>query len=139
MNSPRTPIRVEISPGELLDKITILEIKTARIADPNKRHNVAREMASLTETRRASIPDLPSLHALVAELRDVNAALWDIEDQIREMERARDFGARFVELARSVYRQNDRRAAVKRQINELLGSALVEEKEYAAYDSSDRP
>lgn len=139
MNEPRQPIRVEISPGELLDKIAILEIKNERIGDADKRRNVRIDLASLSETRRRCVLESPALAALTAELKRVNAALWDIEDEIRALERAQDFGARFIELARSVYRQNDRRAALKRQINELLGSGLMEEKAYAWYDASQPP
>jgi tetratricopeptide (TPR) repeat protein len=126
-------IHVEIAPGELLDKITILEIKTERITDPQKLQNVRHELTVLERARRDRLPDLPQLASLTAELKKANEALWDIEDAIRDCERQEDFGARFVELARSVYKTNDRRAALKRQINELLGSAIVEEKSYAEY------
>ncbi len=128
------PITVEIAPGELLDKITILQIKSERIGDPAKRANVAVELATLNAARAQALPGSADLARLEAELKRVNEALWDIEDAIRQCERARDFGPRFIELARSVYRTNDRRAAVKRQVNELLGSRLVEEKAYVDYD-----
>jgi hypothetical protein len=121
-----TPV-VPVSWGELIDKITILEIKAARIADADKRANVARELAALTAVRG---PLSDSLADLTHELRQVNEALWTIEDDIRECEMRGDFGPRFIELARSVYKRNDRRAALKRRINELLGSELVEEKSY---------
>ena len=127
-------IHVPVSWGELLDKITILEIKAERIADPAKTANVAKELAALRATRDAAGVDLAPLAALVGALREVNAALWRIEDDIRDCERQGDFGARFVALARDVYRTNDKRAALKRQVNEALGSELVEEKSYAAYD-----
>ena len=127
-------IHVPVSWGELLDKITILEIKAERIADPAKTANVAKELAALCATRDAAGVDLVPLAALVGALREVNAALWRIEDDIRDCERQGDFGARFVALARDVYRTNDKRAALKRQVNEALGSELVEEKSYAAYD-----
>lgn len=127
-------IHVPVSWGELLDKITILEIKAERIADPAKTANVAKELAALRATRDAAGVDLAPLAALVDALREVNAALWRIEDDIRDCERQGDFGARFVALARDVYRTNDKRAALKRQVNEALGSELVEEKSYAAYD-----
>ena len=126
-------IAVDTAPGELIDKITILDIKAVRIADPAKRANVGRELAALTRARDRAIPPSARLDALTARLREVNADLWDIEDRIRECERDRDFGPVFVELARSVYRTNDRRAALKRAINDLLGAAIVEEKSYAAY------
>jgi hypothetical protein len=126
-------IVVPVSPGELLDKITILRIKSERIADAGKRANVVHELDLLSETADDTLPPSGPLDRLVEELQSVNEALWDIEDAIRDCERAADFGPRFVELARSVYVTNDRRAALKRQINELLGSAIVEEKSYNAY------
>jgi hypothetical protein len=126
-------IRVEIAAGELIDKITILEIKRERIADPAKRANVETELAVLTAAFGAAAPQSPELQALTAELKAVNARLWDIEDEIRDLERAGRFDARFVAVARSVYRTNDERAAIKRRINDLLGSRLVEEKSYARY------
>lgn len=121
-----------ISPGELLDKISILEIKVERMADAAKLQNVRHELAVLNCVRR-SISETAELTALKAELKSVNEALWDIEDAIRHCERQGDFGGTFVELARSVYLQNDRRAALKRKLNELLGSGLIEEKAYAPY------
>lgn len=126
-------LQVEVSPGELIDKITILEIKAERIADPDKLANVHRELRSLTATREKELAPSPELDGFTLELRRVNESLWEIEDDIRDCERNGDFGDRFIELARAVYRTNDRRAAAKRQINELLGSELVEEKDYAAY------
>ena len=128
-----TVLQVEVSAGELVDKITILEIKAERIADPDKLANVHRELRSLTATRREALPSSEELDELTAELRRINEQLWEIEDNIRDCERKSDFGERFVELARAVYRTNDRRAAAKRSINELLGSELVEEKDYADY------
>lgn len=125
------PILVPVSWGELLDKITILDIKAERIADAGKRANVERERAALNAV--AAVPMPPAAGALIEGLRGVNAALWDIEDAIRDCERQQDFGPRFVELARSVYRTNDRRAALKRELNDLLGSELVEEKSYQPY------
>jgi len=126
-------ILVEIAPGELLDKITILEIKRERLAQPDKRRNVEAELATLEAARARALPASEALGRLTAELKAVNEALWQIEDAIRLCERAGDFGPRFIELARSVYHQNDRRAALKRQINELLGSRLIEEKSYQPY------
>lgn len=126
---------VPVSWGELLDKISILQIKRDRIRDDRARHNVARELGLLIEVAAEQL-ERPSLAEPIARLRAVNEALWDIEDRIRECEAAADFGPRFVQLARSVYRQNDRRAAIKREINEASGSALTEEKSYADWASA---
>ncbi len=130
---PVRPVYVEVPAGELLDKITILEIKTERIGDVAKLANVRAELAALALVRREALPPSPRLDELAAQLKAVNERLWEIEDEIRDCERRQDFGPRFVELARSVYQQNDRRAALKRQVNDLLGSRLVEEKSYAPY------
>ena len=130
---PAWPVEIEVAPGELVDKISILEIKQERIADPAKLRNVRAELDSLVAARDRALPHLPDLDGLAAELKQVNQKLWDIEDAIRVHERQEDFGGRFIELARSVYRQNDRRAALKRRVNELLGSRLVEEKSYETY------
>jgi len=127
------PILVEIAPGELIDKITILEIKSERIADAGKLKNVRVELQVLEAARDAAMAATAELADLTAQLKQVNEALWEIEDAIRDCERGQDFGPKFIELARSVYHSNDRRAALKRQINELLGSKLIEEKSYAAY------
>ena len=128
-----TPILVEVAPGELIDKITILQIKCERIADAAKLRNVRVELEVLEAARDGATAPSPELSALTAQLKQVNEALWEIEDAIRDCEREQDFGPKFVELARSVYHSNDRRAALKRQVNELLGSKLIEEKSYAAY------
>ena len=130
---PAKPILMEIAPGELIDKITILQIKSERIADVDKLRNVRVELEVLETARDGAMAATRELGALTAQLKQVNEALWEIEDGIRDCERERDFGPKFVELARSVYHSNDRRAALKRQINELLGSKLIEEKSYAAY------
>ena len=127
------PILVEVSAGELIDKLSILEIKLERLSDPAKLANVRREYESLRSALRQHFADTPELAALTAELKQTNVALWEIEDDIRNHERNGDFGASFVALARSVYRTNDVRAALKRRINDLLGSAIVEEKSYAEY------
>ena len=127
------PILVEIAPGELIDKITILEIKSERITDAGKLKNVRVELQVLEAARDAAMAASAELADLTAQLKQVNEALWEIEDAIRDCERGQDFGPKFIELARSVYHSNDRRAALKRQINELLGSKLIEEKSYAAY------
>ena len=124
---------VPISPGELIDKITILEIKSQRMTDAVKLHNVRTELSLLSDTWKASPFSATDISAEWAGLRDVNAKLWDIEDRIRDQERDGRFDAEFVELARAVYFTNDERAAIKKQINTRLGSALVEEKSYADY------
>ncbi len=126
-------LMVEVAPGELIDKITILEIKLNKIDDEAKLTNVRREYEILMETFRANIEETDALRGLIDSLRDANAKLWDIEDEIRNLERAKDFGDAFVSLARSVYRSNDRRAAMKREINKLLNSTILEEKSYAEY------
>ena len=124
---------VPISPGELIDKITILEIKSQRMSDPAKLRNVRTELAMLNETWSASPFSATDISAEWQGLREVNAALWDIEDDIRDKERDGQFDGRFIELARAVYVTNDERAAIKRRINTKLGSVLVEEKSYASY------
>jgi hypothetical protein len=126
-------ILVEIAPGELVDKITILQIKEEQITDPAKLANVRTELGILSAARDKAILPSRALDDLAAQLKQVNQDLWDIEDQIRLCEKAKDFGAKFIELARSVYFQNDRRAALKRQISELLGSKILEEKAYQPY------
>ncbi len=126
-------LEVPVGPGELFDKITILEIKAAHLSSPDKLANVRAELRALEAARDASIQSSPALQELTAALKTVNAVLWRVEDEIRDCERAGDFGATFVALARSVYRTNDERAAIKRRINELLDAEIVEEKSYAAY------
>jgi hypothetical protein len=126
-------IKVEISPGELLDKVTILQIKCERIDEPSKLRNVWKELSILTACRDEAIPESDGITRLARDLKSVNEALWDVEDQIREREKSEDFGSAFIALARSVYRMNDKRADLKRQINESLGSPIIEEKSYEAY------
>ena len=126
-------IKVEIAPGELIDKITILDIKSERIDDPEKLKNVRHELGILKKTQEESVSLSPKLDELTAGLKGVNEQLWEIEDDIRLCEGAKDFGKKFIELARAVYITNDERARLKRQINELLGSAIVEEKSYKPY------
>ena len=128
-----TAVKVEISPGELIDRITILEIKAARIGVEAKRANIAVELEELTAARHGAVAVSAKLTALTGELKEVNEALWDIEDDIRALEVAKDFGAAFIELARAVYKTNDRRSAIKRKINDLLGSRLIDEKSYTPY------
>jgi hypothetical protein len=129
-------IQVPISPGELLDKITILRIKSARMSDPSKLSNVRRELALLEETWRLALGEAsesPALGAQERELQDVNERLWDIEDRIRDHEASGRFDAAFIELARAVYINNDERAAIKKRINTALNARIVEEKSYRPY------
>ena len=126
-------LNVQTSPGEFLDKLTILEIKSERMTDPSKLANVTRELTILRETWGASPLSARDVSALVAALKQVNEALWEIEDLIRDREAAQQFDARFVALARSVYTTNDERAAIKKRINIALGSRIIEEKAYKPY------
>ena len=128
-------ISVPVSFGELLDKIAILEIKSERIGNPDKLANVGRELTALSSLWAAHAASNHDVQALRAELKAVNERLWSIEDDIRRKEKARTFDEEFVELARSVYFQNDNRARIKREINLALGSAYVEEKSYEDYRS----
>ncbi|MVA58801.1 DUF6165 family protein [Agrobacterium vitis] len=125
-------IEVPVSWGELIDKITILQIKSERITDEAKRTNVERELSLLNE-RLKPVAGHQGVIAISRDLLSVNTALWEIEDDIRDCERDGDFGPRFVSLARSVYVTNDRRAELKRQINVELGSDIIEEKSYKPY------
>ncbi|MCG8466521.1 MAG: DUF6165 family protein [Xanthomonadales bacterium] len=126
-------IMTPVSPGELLDKITILRIKRERFAAGEKRDHVLHELDLLEQAWQQTGLETAEILALVAELQQVNEQLWVIEDDIRDKERAQSFGAEFIALARSVYQRNDHRAALKKQINQALGSDLVEEKSYQAY------
>ncbi len=128
-------IEAPISLGELIDKVTILEIKAVNISDPAKLKNVAHELAVLNDkvSRLLDPGGLDKLSPLKAALKDINQSLWVIEDDIRDCERDKDFGPRFIELARAVYVTNDKRAAVKKDINLAFGSELVEEKSYKDY------
>jgi uncharacterized protein YfaS (alpha-2-macroglobulin family) len=126
-------ILVPVSPGELLDKITILRIKAARMTDATKVANVRLELDLLEQTWRDSGAAIAAVAADEAALQRVNEALWDIEDDIRDKELAQQFDARLVELARAVYVTNDERAAIKKRINVALGSRIVEEKSYKPY------
>ena len=128
-----TDIKVPISPGELIDKITILAIKSERMRDATKLANVRTELTLLEATWRESGHDTQLIAVEWAALKTINEKLWVIEDDIRDLERARTFDARFIELARAVYITNDERAQVKRTINTKLGSRIIEEKSYAAY------
>lgn len=128
---PLAPIFVEVGSGELIDKITILQIKADRIDDPAKLAHVRHELTVLEAARRTHLGDFSQIGAIEADLRAVNERLWLIEDELREHEVTGDFGPRFIELARAVYQTNDRRAALKKQINMITGSSVVEEKSYA--------
>jgi hypothetical protein len=118
----------------LVDKITILEIKQERLSDPDQIANVEKELAALCATRDAALPEDVDAVKDANALKMINETLWGIENDIRDCERDQDFGETFIDLARSVYRVNDRRAEIKRRINKNLGSDLVEEKSYNAYD-----
>lgn len=126
-------IQTPVSWGELVDKITILQIKSERITDKAKLVNIHKELDELTKTAKAAATFPPEVVELQAKLKVVNEKLWVIEDDIRDCERNKDFGSKFIELARAVYFTNDERFKVKREINDALGSALSEEKSYAAY------
>ena len=123
-------LRIPVSVGEVIDKITILEIKVNHLSG-QRRQNVQKELSLLQETLQESGVEIDD--PLRDALKTVNQTLWDIEDKIRDQERIKSFGDAFIQLARSVYIQNDRRAALKRKINEACGSELVEEKAYQAY------
>lgn len=128
-------VEAPISLGELIDKITILEIKQVNIADPDKRRNVDHEL-NILNARVAQLLDgegAARLAPMQTELKAINEALWDIEDRIRDCERAGDFSQTFIDLARSVYITNDKRASSKKAINLAFGSELVEEKSYRDY------
>jgi len=127
-------IQTDISVGEFLDKLTILQIKADRISDAEKLQNINHELAVLTQTWSASAyAGDAGLEAALRDLRRINETLWDIEDAIRAKETAGEFDQEFIRLARSVYMTNDRRAAVKKAINERTGSVIMEEKSYTAY------
>ncbi|WP_148861663.1 DUF6165 family protein [Marinobacter fonticola] len=126
-------IKVPVSFGEVLDKITILEIKSERIKDEEKVRNVRLELDELSETWNQAVQDQAAISELRQQLKTVNEQLWVIEDDIRDQEAAQDFGSRFIELARAVYVTNDKRAAIKKEVNLALGSRFVEEKSYQDY------
>lgn len=132
-------ILIEVAPGELVDKITILDLKLKHITDEEKVHNIEKERSFLgirylslkevmkEEDKKIKLRDLHNL------LYETNAKIWDIEDGVRDCEREKNFGPEFVELARSVYKTNDKRCELKREINKLLGSEIMEEKSYSEY------
>ncbi|MGA2777991.1 MAG: DUF6165 family protein [Steroidobacteraceae bacterium] len=126
-------ISVPVSPGELIDKITILRIKSQRITDPHKLKNVRHELDALQRTWAESSYSRIDIEAETQLLQAVNERLWVIEDEIRDKERAQSFDAEFIRLARAVYFENDERSEIKRRINLRLGSAIIEEKSYSDY------
>ncbi|MEA5390266.1 DUF6165 family protein [Cyanobium gracile UHCC 0139] len=128
-----TTVLAPVSIGELLDKIVILEIKEERISEEAKLINVRIELQSLRSIRPAALTDNPAVAPWEQSLREANSQLWDLEDRIRDKERADDFGPEFVEIARLIYRTNDQRAHAKKMINVLCGSEIVEEKSYQPY------
>ena len=123
----------EISAGELMDKITILEIKKVKITDPVKQAIINKELDSLHITYQTSLTPSPELEEQITKLKNINLALWNIEEEKRECERQKDFGDTFVQLARSVYIENDNRAKIKAEINRLTNSTISEVKSYKAY------
>lgn len=130
-------ISVPLSFGEVLDKITILEIKSERITDPDKLRNVCFELETLNRIWQDEVRMTPEIAELRTQLKTVNEALWEIEDGIRDLEAQQSFEEAFIGLARSVYFTNDRRAAIKKAVNEGLGSRLIEEKSYRDYTRPD--
>ena len=126
-------ILIPISPGELLDKITILQIKSERISDATKVANVRTELGMLEQVWSDTVEDDEQIRALSSELKSINEALWEIEDDVRDEERNKRFGDRFIELARAVYVTNDERANAKKKVNLYLNSSIVEEKSYQDY------
>lgn len=126
-------ILAPISAGELIDKITILRIKLEKLGDAARLDNVRHELDQLMQVRIQSKLDIDGLALLENQLLEINRELWQVEDELREREHARDFGAGFVDLARLVYKLNDQRSALKKKINQMTGSSIVEEKSYVSY------
>lgn len=131
-------MQIEIGSGELIDKITILQIKAVRMSNAAQLKNVHYELEMLEAVRdkyiAASVSSGEAFARAAADLKAVNEALWDIEDDIRRCEAAGDFGDKFIELARAVYKTNDKRAALKKEINLLTGAAVIEEKSYTEFE-----
>ena len=126
-------VEITVPYGELFDKISILEIKQSKVVNADQRVNIENELNVLNRVRATIVPDNFKIDDLIEGLTDVNKRLWNIEDQLRDCERRQDFNETFIELARSVYRLNDRRAELKRELNSRLGSELTEEKIYNEY------
>ena len=130
MNTKIDKIFTEISAGELVDKITILEIKKNKISEKEKLNEIQKELLSLNETFKKSIPDEKLIELQKEKLKELNIKLWDIEEGKRNLEKKKDFGEEFIKLAREVYKFNDERAEVKSEINKILGSNIKEVKSY---------
>ena len=130
MNNKLDKILAEISAGELIDKITILEIKKKRIKDVEKLKDVEKELLTLTDTFKKAIPDRSKIQTLIEELKSINLKLWDIESGKRLAEKNNNFGDEFIELSRNVYKDNDKRAKIKLEINNILGSNIKEVKSH---------
>jgi len=126
-------IQIPVSPGELLDKLSVLEIKAVRISDAQSLKNIRYELDLLSQVRERDIPRTEELDRRYLALKKLNETLWDIENKIRTCERNHDFNKSFITLAQSVYHTNDERAKIKKQINTLLGSSITEEKSYTPY------
>ena len=130
MNNKLDKILAEISAGELIDKITILEIKKIKISDKNKLNEIEKELLSLNDIFKQFIPDSSSIDSLINNLKSINLKLWDIESKKRLAEKNLEFDTKFIELARSVYKNNDERAKIKLEINNILGSNIKEVKSH---------
>ena len=130
MNTKLNQILAEISAGELLDKITILEIKKEKIKDSQKLKNIDKELSSLTRTSKEKIPDKSGVDDLISSLKKINLKLWDIEENKRLAEKNKKFDDKFIKLSRDVYKSNDERAKIKLKINEILGSNIKEVKSH---------
>jgi len=133
MTKKSKKILTEISAGELLDKISILEIKLDKINDKENLHEINKEYKSLNDTKKSHLKITPDIQNLIDQLKNVNIKLWSIEDEKRICEKNKDFSKKFIELARNVYINNDKRAKIKSEINKLLGSNIKEVKKYANY------
>jgi hypothetical protein len=129
-----TSVSIEVAPGDLLDRITILEIKAQRLTRESALRSVRLELASLQAARNGRIPSTPELDRMTFELRQVNEKLWDLEEAVRVSEATQDFGAKFIESARSIMHANDRRAALKQAINRMLGANFQDEKSFPLPD-----
>ena len=133
MTNKSPKVLSEISPGELLDKISILEIKLERIKDKNSQEEIIKEYNILKETQNSSIEFTDKIKELFESIKETNLNLWKIEDKIRICEKNKDFGKNFIELAREVYFNNDKRSKIKSEINKILGSNIKEVKQYSNY------
>ena len=133
MTNKSKKILTEISAGELLDKMTILEIKLAKIKDKENLLEISKEYEALKKTKKSNIKLTKNLENLITQLKEINLKLWDVEDQTRICEKNKDFGKTFVDLSRSVYLNNDKRANIKSKINKMLGSNIKEIKHYVNY------